>query len=105
MSVAIVVDGRGKRHELEGAAGWRLMEIIRDWGIAIGCECGGAASCGLCHVEVAPAWIARLPPRTEEEEAKLDEVPLVTSNTRLACQILWCDDLDGLEVRLPKAEL
>ena len=101
MSMAVVIDGSGIRHRLEAVEGWRLMEIIRDWGIPIGCECGGAASCGTCHVEVASSWIDRLPPRSEEEEAKLDEVPLVTPNTRLACQILWHDALDGLEVALP----
>ena len=101
MSLAIVIDGKGMRHELEAVEGWRLVEIIRDWGIPIGCECGGAAACGMCHVEVAPAWAGRLPPRSEEEEAKLDELPLVTPQTRLACQILWRDELDGLQVKLP----
>jgi 2Fe-2S ferredoxin len=101
MTTAIVIDSRGERHALEALEGWRLMEIIRDWGIPIGCECGGAASCGMCHVEVAPNWIGRLPPRSAEEEDKLDELPVVTSNTRLACQIIWHDRLDGLEVTLP----
>ena len=103
MSVAIVIDQQGRRHVLEAEDGWRLMEIIRDWGLPIGCECGGAASCGMCHVEVADTWRDRLSPRSEEEEAKLDELPLVTPNTRLACQILWNEDLDGLEVALPRA--
>jgi 2Fe-2S ferredoxin len=79
------------------------MEIIRAWGSPIGCECGGAASCGMCHVEIANAWRNKLPPRSELEEAKLDELPLVTPRTRLACQILWRDELDGLEVELAKA--
>lgn len=103
MSVAVVIDAMGRRHLLEAAEGWRLMEIIRDWGVPIGCECGGAASCGMCHVEVANEWRERLPPRGEEEEAKLDELACVTPNTRLACQILWQNEFDGLEVRLPRA--
>jgi 2Fe-2S ferredoxin len=103
MSAAVVITPEGQRYVLEAAEGWRLMEIIRDWGVPIGCECGGAASCGMCHVEVADAWRERLPPRSDEEEAKLDELPLVTPNTRLACQILWRDEFDGLEVTLPKA--
>jgi 2Fe-2S ferredoxin len=103
MSAAVIVDADGRRHVLEGADGWRLMEIIRDWGIPIGCECGGAASCGMCNVEVTDRWRDRLPPRSDDEEAKLDELPLVTVNTRLACQILWHDGLDGLEVVLPRA--
>jgi hypothetical protein len=44
MSIAIVDDPLGRRHLLEAQEDWRLMEIIRDWGIPIGCECGGGAS-------------------------------------------------------------
>lgn len=100
MGCAIVVDPQGRRHVLEGAEGWRLMEIIRDWGLPIGCECGGAASCGMCNVEVASSWRERLPPRSEYEESKLDELAFVTPNTRLACQILWRNEFDGLELSL-----
>ena len=103
MSVVIVEDAQGRRHVLEGLEGWRLMEIVRDWGLPIGCECGGAGACGTCQVEVAEGWRDRLPPRTDDEESKLDELATVTPNTRLACQILWSDTLDGLEIRLPEA--
>lgn len=97
----MVIDRDDRRHVLEGAEGWRLMEIIRDWGLPIGCECGGAASCGLCQVEVGSTWLPYLPPRSQEEEAKLDELVEVTPCTRLACQIIWHDELTGLEVKLP----
>ena len=103
MSVAVVIDADGRRRAVEAAEGWRLMEILRGWDIAIRCECGGAAACGLCHVEVADPWREKLPPRTEDEEAKLDELAAVTPGTRLACQIIWNDELDGLEVALPCA--
>ena len=103
MSVAVIIDSKGQRHVLEAVEGWRLMEIIRDWGIPIGCECGGAASCGLCVIEVDDHWRDRLPSRSDDGEAKLDEMSLVTPNTRLACQILWNDELDGQEVSLAKA--
>ncbi len=103
MSIVIVTDPNGEKHVLEALEGFRLMEIIRDWGIPIGCECGGAGACGTCHIEVSDAWHDRLPARTEDEEARLDEIPDITPNTRLACRILWRDDLDGLEVGLPQA--
>ena len=91
-------------HVLEALEGWRLMEIVRDWGLPIGCECGGACSCATCHVEVAAQWRDRLPPPTEEEEAKLGELATVTPNTRLARQILWDHALDGLRIRLPERQ-
>jgi hypothetical protein len=45
MSVVFVYDRQGRRHAFEAEEGSRLMEIISDWGVPIGCECGGAASC------------------------------------------------------------
>ncbi len=104
MSAVIVEDAKGRRHVLEALEGWRLMEIVRDWGLPIGCECGGACSCATCHVEVADEWRDRLPPPDDDEEAKLDELASVTPNTRLACQILWDHAFDGLRIRLPASE-
>lgn len=101
MSSVTVTDSEGVTHTLEAAEGWRLMEIIRDWDIAIGHECGGAASCGQCRVEVAADWRYRLHPRTPDEDLKLDEMLDVTDDTRLACQIIWRDAYDGLAVAIP----
>ena len=43
-----VTDQDGGEHELEGLEGWRVMEVIRDWGLNIKAECGGACSCATC---------------------------------------------------------
>lgn len=101
MSTVTVIDDTGERHELEAAEGWRLMEIIRDHGVAIAAECGGAASCGECRIEVAARWCDALHARSADEEDKLDELTNVTDATRLACQIIWRDEYDGLEVTIP----
>ncbi len=76
------------------------MEIIRDNGLPIKAECGGALECATCHVYVADAWWDRLVPKSDEEDEKLDEAFLVKRHSRLSCQILMRDDLDGLEVTL-----
>ncbi len=96
----VVVDQSGERHQLEALEGWRVMEIIRDWGLPIKAECGGACQCATCHVFVAPNWEKRIPAATEEEIDMLDTLPIIESNSRLCCQILWSDALDGLEVTL-----
>ncbi len=49
-----VTDQTGTRHTLEALEGWRVMEVIRDWGLDIKAECGGACACATCHVYVAP---------------------------------------------------
>lgn len=95
-----VTDQKGETRELEALEGWRVMEIIRDWGLPIKAECGGACACATCHVYVDEAWLDRLVPPTDEEVAMLDEAFEVEDNSRLSCQILMRADLDGLPVTL-----
>jgi 2Fe-2S ferredoxin len=95
-----VIDRSGARHAVDGLDGWRVMEIIRDQGLPIKAECGGACACATCHVYVDDAWLARLVPPTDEELERLDEAFDVQENSRLACQILMRPDFDGLTVTL-----
>ncbi len=95
-----VIDREGAEHELETLDGWRVMEIIRDHGLPIKAECGGACSCATCHVYVDEAWLGKLHPPQDEETAMLDEAFDVRANSRLSCQILYGPDLDGLTVTL-----
>lgn len=95
-----VTDQDGVRHTLEAVEGWRVMEIIRDWGVNIKAECGGACACATCHVYVAPEWLSKLYPANDEEHDMLDSAFSVHENSRLSCQILMSDALDGLEVTL-----
>ncbi|WP_029040914.1 2Fe-2S iron-sulfur cluster-binding protein [Cucumibacter marinus] len=95
-----VTDHDGVEHELEALEGWRVMEVIRDWELPIKAECGGACSCATCHVFVDPEWLPKLHEASDEEEDMLDTVPDVEPNSRLSCQILMSEELDGLKVRL-----
>lgn len=95
-----VIDHAGQEHLLDGLDGWRVMEIIRDWGVGIKAECGGACACGSCHVYVDPAWLDQLPPPSDEEIDQLDQIYESETNSRLSCQILMRPELDGLTVRL-----
>ena len=94
MGIIRVSDQSGATHALEAVEGWRVMEVIRDHGLPIEALCGGAT----CHVRVAPDWAGRLSPMREEEEGLLDSLPDVAPTSRLACQIIWDTDLDGLEL-------
>ena len=91
-----VTDQSGESHELEGLEGWRVMEVIRDWDLNIKAECGGALSCATCHVYVEGEWMERVGPPSDEEEDMLDTVGDVRPNSRLSCQLLMSDELDGL---------
>jgi 2Fe-2S ferredoxin len=96
----VVVDHDGREHRLEALEGWRVMEVIRDWGIGIKAECGGGCACATCHVYVDEAWTRRLPLALEEEINRLDDAFAVQANSRLSCQLLMTAELDGLRIRL-----
>lgn len=95
-----VTDQSGAEHELEGLEGWRVMEVIRDWGLNIKAECGGAAACATCHVYVDGDWFDKLADPSDDEEDLLYATPDKQPNSRLSCQILCSDALDGLKVTL-----
>jgi ferredoxin, 2Fe-2S len=95
-----VTDTHGKVHDLEAVEGWRVMEIIREHGLPIEAVCGGACECATCHVHVATEWQEKLFPAREDEEDMLDELPEISHTSRLSCQIIWSQDLDGLQLTL-----
>lgn len=103
MGVIKVTDHQGKTHTLEAVEGWRVMEIIREHGLPMEGLCGGACECATCHVVIAPQWAEKLHPTTDDEEDQLDTVPLLTETSRLSCQIIYDEHLDGLELTLPES--
>ena len=98
-----VTDLDGKEHALDAVEGWRVMEIIRDHGLPIKAECGGACACATCHVYVDEAWEDKIVEMGEEEEYMLDEAFELEDNSRLSCQIIMSEELDGLRVSLAPA--
>lgn len=98
-----VTDHEGIHHELEALSGWRVMEIIRDWDLPIKAECGGACACATCHVYVNAEWFERLPGKSDEELDQLEQLADLRVNSRLSCQVLMSEELDGLKVALAPA--
>jgi 2Fe-2S ferredoxin len=103
VAILNVIDRGGHAHRLEAVEGWRVMEILRDYHVGIDGVCGGSCDCATCHVVVAPEWAERLPEPRDEEIDALDTLPLIEPTSRLSCQIIWSDDLDGLSLTLAKA--
>jgi 2Fe-2S ferredoxin len=67
-------------------------------------ECGGACSCATCHCYIDDAWTAKVGGPSSEAEAELLEAAAseITPASRLSCQVIMTEDLDGLVVRLPE---
>jgi len=96
----IAKDRNGKETEIEGREGWTIMEILRDAGLPISAECGGACACATCHVYVEEGWYEKLTPPSESEVDMLDMALAVQPNSRLSCQLICSEELDGIRVTL-----
>jgi ferredoxin len=92
---------RGERVEALGEAGDSLLTLAQGAGLPLEGTCEGQMACSTCHVVVDPEWFAKLPSAGEEEEDMLDLAAGVRRTSRLSCQILLDEDLDGLSVSLP----
>lgn len=103
MAIIRVTDRNGEIRDLDAPEGWRVMEVLRDYGLGIEGVCDGQCDCATCYVEVVPEWQDRLPPPREDELDKLDELPSLGDGARLSCQLLVDEDTDGLHVVLPRA--
>ena len=96
----LATDRDGKEIEIEGREGWTIMEMLREAGLPITAECGGACACATCHVYIDEDWTAKLNPASEMEVDMLDMALAVQPNSRLSCQLTCSEELDGIKVTL-----
>ena len=87
-------------HVVEAPSGWRVMEVIKEAGLPVRADCGGCCACATCHVYVDDAWLPKLKPQSEEEQHLLGDSYAQQPNSRLSCQIIMTDDLDGMNVTI-----
>ena len=93
------VTSDGSRIEAEVEKGYSVMEgAINNNVDGIVAECGGACACATCHAYVGDAWVAKLKPMDDMEDAMLDAALDRRPNSRLSCQIEVTGELDGLEL-------
>jgi len=92
-----IVDREGRTRVIEAQAGRSLMEAMRDAGIdELLALCGGCLSCATCHVYVGEAHADRLEPMSGDEDDLLENSDHRRPDSRLSCQIMVTDALDGL---------
>jgi 2Fe-2S ferredoxin len=101
MPKMIFVDRDGSPREVDAPLGLSVLEIAHKHGVDIEGACEGSLACSTCHVVVDGAWFGKLAEPTEDEEDMLDLAFGLEKTSRLGCQIVMTDKLDGLVVRLP----
>ena len=95
------VEINGTRHEVDAPVGLSVLEIAHANDISLEGACEGSLACSTCHVVVSADDYERLSEATEDEEDMLDLAFGLTHTSRLGCQIIMSDELDGLTVSLP----
>jgi ferredoxin, 2Fe-2S len=97
------IERDGTQREVDAPLGLSVLEIAHRNDIDIEGACEGSLACSTCHVIVDPEWYELLKEASADEEDMLDLAFGLTATSRLGCQIIITEELDGLVVRLPKS--
>jgi 2Fe-2S ferredoxin len=103
MPKMIFIERNGNQREVEAPVGLSVLEVAHKHDVDIEGACEGSLACSTCHVIVDPAWFGKLARPTEDEEDMLDLAFGLEKTSRLGCQIVITEALDGLTVKLPSA--
>ena len=99
------IDSSGNKKTIDVANGLSVMEgAVQNKITGIDADCGGGMACATCHVYVKEEWFNKLPKKEDGEEDMLDMAFEPKKNSRLSCQIIVSDELDGLTVNIPSKQ-
>ena len=101
MPKMVFIERDGTQKEVEAPLGLSVLEIAHRNSVDIEGACEGSLACSTCHVVVDGAWFSKLAKPTEDEEDMLDLAFDLQETSRLGCQLIMTDALDGLVVKLP----
>ena len=100
------IEHDGKTHTIEVASGLSVMEgAVQNNIPGIDADCGGSMACATCHVYVKEEWFNKLPKKEDGEEDMLDMAFEPKTNSRLSCQLMVSEQIDGLVVNLPEKQV
>ena len=99
------IEFNGTEHLVNVEKGLTIMEgAVQNDIPGIDADCGGGMACATCHVYVKEEWFDKLPKKEDGEEDMLDMAFEPNKFSRLSCQILVSDELDGLTVSMPSKQ-
>ena len=105
MAKITYIEHNGTNHTVDVQNGLTVMEgAVQNDIPGIDADCGGGMACATCHVYVKEDWLDKLPTKEDGEEDMLDMAFEPKKNSRLSCQIIVSDDLDGLVVDMPEKQ-
>ena len=99
------ITSENETHTIDVDNGLTVMEgAVQNNIPGIDADCGGGMACATCHVYVTEDWFKKLPKKEDGEEDMLDMAYEPKKNSRLSCQIVVSDELDGLKVNIPSKQ-
>ena len=99
------IEQSGNKKTVEVANGLTVMEgAVQNDIPGIDADCGGGMACATCHVYVKEDWLDKLPKKEDGEEDMLDMAFEPKKNSRLSCQLIVSNELDGLIVSIPSKQ-
>ena len=101
MTKIIFIEPDGQEKSIDAENGLSLLEVAHNNGIDLEGACEGSLACSTCHVVVEREFFDSLPEPSEEEEDMLDLAFGLTHTSRLGCQIIIDDKLEGMKVKIP----
>ena len=105
MAKITYIEHNGTNHTIDVQNGLTVMEgAVQNNIPGIDADCGGGMACATCHVYVKEDWFDKLNKKSEGEDDMLDQAYEPKKNSRLSCQLIVSDDLDGLVVDMPKKQ-
>ena len=105
MAKITYIEHNGTNHTVDVQNGLTVMEgAVQNDIPGIDADCGGSMACATCHVYVKEEWFDKTNKKSEGEDDMLDQAYEPKKNSRLSCQIIISDDLDGLVVDMPEKQ-
>ena len=105
MPKVIFIDYEGSQQSVDAQVGQSLMEAAVDNDVAgIDADCGGACACATCHVYIDQDWVAKVGQPEDTEAEMLSVAEEVQENSRLSCQVMLTEEMDGIIVTTPESQ-
>ena len=105
MAKITYIEHNGTNHTVDVQNGLTVMEgAVQNNIPGIDADCGGSMACATCHVYVKDEWFNKIPKAEDAEVDMIDMAYEPKKNSRLSCQIIVSDELDGLEVTTPEKQ-
>ena len=106
MAKITYIEHNGTNHTVDVQNGLTVMEgAVQNNIPGIDADCGGSMACATCHVYVKEDWFNKLPKKEDGEEDMLDMAFEPKKNSRLSCQLIVSDEIDGLVVNIPSKQV